>query len=70
MEKHTIADRLDSMALNNIYDEAALRIAVRDLRSGGHNGIATDLQAVMFGSVWDTMHIDIQHAANILRAGK
>jgi hypothetical protein len=70
MEKHTIADRLDSMALNNIYDEAALRIAVIDLRSGGHNGIATDLQAVMLGSVWDTMHIDMQHAANILRAGK
>jgi hypothetical protein len=70
MEKHTIADRLDSMALNGTYDEAALRIAVRDLRSGGHNGIATDLQAVMLGAVWDTMHIDMQHAANILRAGK
>jgi hypothetical protein len=70
MEKHTIADRLDSMALNGTYDEAALRIAVRDLRNGGHAGIATDLQAVMLGSVWDTMHIDMQHAANILRAGK
>jgi hypothetical protein len=70
MKKHTMADRLDSMALNGTYDEAALRIAARDLRSGGHNGMAADLQAVMLGSVWDTMHIDMQHAANILRAGK
>jgi hypothetical protein len=58
------------MALTKSYDEAALRIAIRDLRNGGHNGMATDLQAVMLGSVWDTMHIDMQHAANTLRACK
>ena len=68
MKKQTIADRLDNMALNNTYDEAALRIAARELRSRGHAGLATDLQAVMLGSTWGTMHIDMQHAANALRA--